>query len=69
MYFNRISLADWLLAAWHELGQCKARPIKFHPVCLFFILFFLFFLSVLQQITVLALHRPIQRAMVGVISV
>ncbi len=23
-----------------ELGQCKARPIKFHLVCLFFFFFF-----------------------------
>ena len=43
-----------------ELGQCKARPLNFVPVCFFFILFlfffyFFFFISVLQQITVLAL--------------
>ncbi len=39
----------------HSLGQCKARPLKFHTVCLFFIFYFLFFISVLQRIMVLAL--------------
>ena len=32
-----------------QLGQCKAWPLKFHLVCLF-----IFFVSVLQQNTVLA---------------
>ncbi len=39
-----------IFAGVKDLGQCKARPLRFHLV--YFI--YVFFISVLQQITVLA---------------
>ena len=42
-----------------KLGQCKARPFSFDRVCFLFC-FFVFFVSVLQQIKVIVAEKQNQ---------